>query len=248
MRDILKQLEEIKTALNLLAEKINEDKTCFFHKNNTFNKKCSVISGSFDNFSVFAERLNENIQKSIELNQTIQKRNKLEDRGVISEEDQKLRRQSSHLDHLNQVDFKALYVFAKIFLDNYTDLLSFVLAFNTKGVRFLNSHENSSVTTLFYSLDKYSGKDSIVLAFKDRCLKRLKAINIFLTQYRDIFIVHANVDGSVGTWFINHMDGGVRFLTQRPSVTPKELIFVVKNFIVESVGFVVDNKVNVLHT
>lgn len=101
---------------------------------------------------------------------------------------------------------------------------------------------NESVTKFFHSLKKYKGSDSLADKFIKEYLGKLKAIDIFLTSYRDDFIVHAHLEDINGTWFINEMNGEIRFVhSHRPSVTPEELVFVAKNYIGLSSRFIIDN-------
>jgi hypothetical protein len=246
MPDILAQLKDIRDSFNFFSKKVNEDKDYLIHKDNSFNRKFSVILSAFEDIYILGERLRSNIEESIRINGIIQQRNKLEDKDNISSEGQELRKVADGLDRFNRVDFKALYIFSKIFLDQYTDLLSFIFSFETNGIRFRNRYGSPSVTTLFHSLNSYNGDNKIINDFKNACFKKFKAVNVFLTQYRDEYVVHKNVDSSVGTWFINEMNSGIRFLTQRPSITPAELIFVVRNCIIESVNFILDNKARIL--
>lgn len=235
MPGLEQQIQEVKKSLNALSKTVNESKDCGrVHRDNSFNKNFSVILSSFEDVLVFAERLDSNTEKSIEAERVIQQRMKNEGEGKITGETQELLKVADRLTRANQTDFKALYVFSKIFLDQYTKLLYFLLSW--RGIA------NQSVTAFFHSLNNYKGEDATIISFKEKCLKRLKAVDVFLTSYRDDFVVHAELGRLTGTWFINEMNGGVRFVHKtRPSVTPEELVYVIRNYAVLSSEFIIDN-------
>lgn len=235
MKGIELQIKEIKTSLDSLSKTVNENKNYErVHRGNAFNKNFSIILSSLEDISVFAERLDLNINQSIEVERIIQHRIKKEDKDVITAEGQRLRKVGGKLNRFNQTDFKALYIFSKIFLDRYTKLFCFLLPW--RGI------SSSSITKFFHSLENYNNNDPLAIDFIKKYLKRLKAVDVFLTSYRDKFIVHAEFDNLNGTWFMNHMNGKIQFVhPSRPSVAPEEIIFVVKNYIVLSSKFIVDN-------
>jgi len=106
-----------------------------------------------------------------------------------------------------------------------------------------------SVTAFFHSLERYKGKDPLAVTFIEKYLNKLKAVDVFLTSYRDKFVVHADFNNISGTWFINEMNGSVRFVhPKRPSVTPQELVFVAKNYVVLSLKFIIDNWLSISKT
>lgn len=240
MQELELQIKEIKVFLDALSKTVNENKNYErVHRGNTFNKNFSVILSSLTDVSVFAERLDLNISQSIKIEKIIQNRNRKEDKDEITAEGQKLRKIGSKLDRFNQADFKALYIFLKIFLDKYTKLFCFLLPWRNIG--------NESITKFFHSLEKYSGEDPFVIDFIKKYLNKLKAVDVFLTSYRDKFVVHAEFDNLSGTWFMNEMNGEIRFVhPNRPSVTPEELVFVAKNYIVLSSKFIIDNWVKII--
>jgi hypothetical protein len=235
MQEFKPQIEEIKIALESLSKIANENKDFVrIHRDNIFNKNFSVVLSSLVDVSVLTERLDENIHKLIEIEKVIQQRNKKEDKDRITEDGQKLHKISDKLTRANQVDFKALYIFSKIFLDKFIKLFYLILSW--RGVN------NISITKFYHSLENYKGNDPLVVKFIDEYLKRFKAVDIFLTSYRDNYIVHAELNSISGTWFMNEMDGSIRFLHQnRPSPTPKDLIYVVKNCVILSSEFIINN-------
>jgi len=235
MQKIGPQIKEIKVSLGTISKTVNENKNYErVHRGNTFNKNFSVILSSLEDALVFAERLDSNINKSIEVERIIQRRNREKDKGKITEEGQRLRKIADELTRVNQTDFKALYVFLKIFLDKYTKLFYFLSPWRNIADR--------SITAFFHSLEKYNGKNLFAISFIEKYLNKLKAVDVFLTSYRDKFVVHAELNNLSGTWFINEMNGEIRFVhPSRPSITPKELVFVAKNYIVLSSKFITDN-------
>lgn len=142
MQELGQQIQEVKKSLDLLSKTVNENKDCErVHRGNSFNKNFSVILSSFEDVLVFAERLDLNTEKSVEVERIIQQRMKNEDRDRITEDTQNIFKTADKLTRTNQTDFKALYVFSKIFLDQYTKLLYFL--FSWRGIA------NSSVTAFF---------------------------------------------------------------------------------------------------
>jgi len=242
MQELAPQIKEIKASLDILSKTVNKNKSHErVHRGNAFNKNFSVTLSSFEDVLVFAGRLDSNISKFIEIERVIQQRNKKEDKDEIIEEGQRLRKIADKLTRANQTDFKALYIFLKIFLDKYTKLFYFLLPWRDIS--------NSSITAFFHSLEKYKGKDPFAITFIKKYLNKLKAVDVFLTSYRDKFVVHAEFNSLSGTWFINEMNGEIRFVhPNRPSVTPQELVFVAKNYVVLSSKFIVDNWLQISKT
>ena len=101
---------------------------------------------------------------------------------------------------------------------------------------------DKSVTNFYNSLEKYDGKDIDILAFRECCLKKLKAVDIFITEYRDKKIVHnQSKHKEVTEWFLNNMNGEIRFIGGgRPSMTPQEILFVVVEYIDKSSNYCID--------
>ena len=225
--DINKDLREVETHVN--AKKDLER----IHKDNQFNRRFSNLLGAFSDLDAVGRRLEDNISKVEDLNRKIQARFKLEDKDQIMEEGQRLHRESDKINHQNQADFKSLYFFAKIFSDKYTALLRFL--FNWRGIG------DKSVTNFYNDLEKYKDDDPQVILFKEACLNRLRAIDIFITQYRDKYIANDQTGHKETKWFMTDMEGGVRFIGGRSSITPKDLIFVVSGYISDTAKFVQSN-------
>ncbi|MDX9893373.1 MAG: hypothetical protein RB292_03070 [Patescibacteria group bacterium] len=236
------QIEEVREYLNKLSGGINNHKDELFslHKENSFNKRFSIVLSSFEDLSAVVDQLSLNIKESVEVEKEIQRRWYREDKDKITSEGQKLRKKAHKLTLHCQKDFKSLYIFSKIFLDKYTKLFSFITKWRGVG--------NSSITSFFNDLLKYEGEKKEIIQFKAECLNGLKSVNIFLTQYRDKFVVHHEINQVNGPWFINSMNGDIRFVNEggRPSVTPVELLFVVKNYVSISTSYVTNYWINEL--
>jgi hypothetical protein len=76
---------------------------------------------------------------------------------------------------------------------------------------------------------------------KEKIFPKLHALYVYVVEYRDTHIMHPGLDTWLDTWTLSNTDGSTRFLTQRPSSTPLELAFVIRNFIQESSDFLCDN-------
>jgi hypothetical protein len=137
-----------------------------------------------------------------------------------------------------KVDFKALYLFSKIFLDQYAKLLHFINPVD--GIRsgtierFLNSTRES--TDEFYIQFSKELRDTA-----DHVLDKL----IF---YRDKKIEHAQILNE-DIWFTNDMRGGIAIQhvdrnngESISTITPQELLNLVSNFSKTAVKFMINNK------
>lgn len=220
---------EIEEALKHFSSELNSDlaKMNFprLHKDNTFNRRFSGVLSTFADVKSVTERMTENIQTSMTLESKIQKNEEI---------DQEKHRTSSKLTSQNQTDLRTLYVNSKIFLDEYTNLLRFI--FNWRGIG------DKSVTNFYKSLEKYDGQDEGILDFKESCLKKLKAVNVYITEYRDKKVVHNQQRHKQGTeWFLNNMNGEIQFIGGgRSSITPQELLFIVIEYVDASSQFCIE--------
>ena len=80
------------------------------------------------------------------------------------------------------------------------------------------------------------------MRFKEECLNRLKAAEVYICEYRNQYVQHLNtgVDRETkGT--IHNMRGDVQFVGRRPSSTPKELGFVVNGVVKTMKKFICGN-------
>lgn len=204
---------ETKDLLDELSKKINSDivKKCFkrLHKENIFNRRFSGVLDSFTDLQTTVERLEKNIEQSIKVGREIYKEIHRGDKI-----NQELHRESDNLTKQNKADLRHFYVNAKIFLDDYTALLRFIFDWRSVGDR--------SITGFYESLKKYSGPDKDILSFKKSCITKLKAVDVYITNYRDKKVVHNQRKHKQDTeWFRNEMNGGIRFIGgDLPSLTP----------------------------
>ncbi len=220
---------EIEEILRYFSSELNSDlaKENFprLHKENAFNKRFSGVLDTFADVKSVTERLTENIQASMKIESLIQKNKEI---------DQEQHQKSSRLTSQNKSDLRTLYINSKIFLDHYTNLLRFI--FNWRGIG------DKSVTNFYNSLEKYNGNDEGILAFKECCLKKLKAVDVYITEYRDKKVVHnQSKHKEVTEWFLNSMNGDIRFIGGgRPSITPQEILFITVEYIDASSKFCID--------
>lgn len=235
--NLLSHLDDIKNTLNLFFEKFSKLPNHRVHLDNRFNKLSSVISSFFEDMAVCGERLNLNIKESVKINREIQNSDNFKYGNTIDEDGQKLRRLSNQVDRYNITDLKGLYIFAKIFLDQFIDILILSLDIEKRGVKFRNQYGNPSISKLFDFLDKYDGNEPNLIEFKEACLKSLNDVDVFITNYRDAHIVHAGLNNITQQWFMNNMDGNIYIGTSKVSVSPDKLLQVVKNCIVETLNF-----------
>lgn len=237
METISNELENIKDCLEGLSTKFNERTDLErIHRDNQFNRRLSAVLGSFSDIETLSTRLEKNINTVEEIERQIQKRITKEDKEIIQKDGQKLRKEADKINKQNMVDFKALYAFAKVFLDDYTRLIRFI--FNWRDIG------DSSVTNFYKSLNEYNGEDQQVILFKEECFNRIKAADVFITQYRDDYIIHNQRKHKETSWFINEMQGDIRFVGGRPSITPKQLIYVLSGYVCSVAAFIDKNILN----
>jgi hypothetical protein len=241
MSSILVIGKEIKELLNKLNDIASKDKSFeIIHRDNNYNKNFSILLSAYEDVYSFIKRLEKEIETLNEVEHIIQRRNRNRDSRVITKKGQRLRQISSELTKNIEADFKALYIFLKIFLDKYIQLLCFI-----KPVRNL---KHNSITQFIKSLKEIPGGDNFVNEFKRLCTQELDEINKYLTFYRDKFIVHSTLNQNFTVWFINDMRGNVQFShvdgdkkNEINSLSPRELLLVSKNFIELSTNYFVDN-------
>ena len=228
LKNIKDQLKETQSALHIFSTHINSRKDIErLHRGNLFNRRFSAMLSSYDNFETVGSRLERTILQYQILERKIQY--EMRDKRDIPDELQPLMKEANRFGRENQADFKSLYIFAKIFLDEFTALFGFI--HNWRGI------SSGSITSFYNSVTNYTGEDEKVLAFKSICLGRLKAADVFVTQYRDTHIVHDQTEHKETRWFLNDMRGGIRFIGGRPSVTPIELVFVAAGYVADTIDY-----------
>lgn len=227
-KNIKNQLQETQSALNDFSIYINGRKEIErLHRDNLFNRRFSAMLSSYSDFETVALRL----ERMIAQNQILERQIQYEMRGKknIPDELQPLMKDAHRMNKENQVDFKGLYIFAKIFLDEFTSLVGFM--HNWRGI------STRSVTSLYKALEKYVDRDKKIITFKNKCFNRLKAVNVFITQYRDNYIVHDKTEHKETRWFLNDMQGGVQIIGGRASITPVQLVFVVARYVMDTIDY-----------
>lgn len=216
----MKFVSETEEVLKDFSDFMNtkEIKTAFprLCKDNVFNRRFSAILDTFTDLKSVVERLEENITESMRIGGITQSQEEI---------NQELYKQQDKLTRQNKSDLRIIYVNSKIFLDEYVGLLAFI--FNWRGI------SNGSVTQFYKSLSDYNELDEEIIAFKELCLNRLKAINVYITEYRDDKVVHNHGKHKQETeWFLNNMNGEIRLVGGgRPSITPQEVLFIVVEFV-----------------
>jgi len=233
--------KEIKQLLNKLNDIASKDKALErIHRDNNYNKFFSILLSAYEDVDSFTKRLEKEIEALNKIEHVLQRRNRNRDSYIISKKGQKLRQTSSELTQNIEADFKALYIFLKIFFDKYIQLLCFI-----KPVRNLRHY---SITQFTKSLKEIPDSDNFVNGFKRLCTQELDKIDRYLTFYRDKFIVHSTLNQNFTVWFINDMRGNVKFShvnvdkkDEINSLSPFELLVASKNFIELSTNHFVDN-------
>ena len=158
------ELERIEKAINTFSDYDKDKRIKRIHNENRLNKNYSIILSSFADLKVLSVRLGENIENLVALEKKIRKMPAYiaVESGRYPEEVQIEMRKSGKLQAEVKVDFKALYLFSKILIDQYTKFLHFINPVDgIKGgavVSFLNSSQNHNINSPFYqSLIKEMG-------------------------------------------------------------------------------------------
>lgn len=224
-----KDLKNINDNLRLFENHIRALGDTRIHKDNSFNRRFSVVLESFSDVETLALRLQENIKKVEDFNREIQVRNLKEDAVTIFEEGQVLRRELDKIDNNNRVDLKSIHIFTKIFLDHYTSLFKFI--FNWPGI------SDRSITSFNESLKVYSGTNFQVIDFKKSCEGLLEEIFNLITDYRDKSIVHNQTGHKETKWFLTDVNGGVQLIGKQKSLTPEQVINLTQRYIQSTVNF-----------
>jgi len=98
MKTILNELKNIKNCLKNLGTNFNKKKDLKrIHKNNQFNRRLSTVLNSFSDIETIITRLEKNINDVQSIEKQIQKRFNNEDRELIQEYGQKLRKKAHEI-------------------------------------------------------------------------------------------------------------------------------------------------------
>ncbi len=210
------------------------------HNDNMFNKGHSVILSSFDEIKTLSYRLGTNIKNWVEQERKVQKMPAWQNTksGRYPDEVQVEMKASDQLMKDVKIDFKALYLFSKIFLDQYVKFLHFINPMD--GIKsgtvekFLNSLKESD-NEFYKQLSQELGETS------DQILNKL-------TFYRSKKIEHTQILNE-DTWFLNDMRGGIAIQhIDRDSkesistIRPQELLGLVRDFSTKTSAFTLNNK------
>lgn len=161
--------------------------------------------------------------------------------SVLCDEHQTLIQRSETLLARNQVDLKSLYIFSKIFFDQYLEFMDYVLQIERHGIVIRTRKNDVSISSFYGSLKKYSGDDEFLKQLKEAIYTRLHALYVFVVEYRNSHVMHSGLDLWSDTWTLSNPDGSTRFLTGRPSSTPLELAFVIRNFLKDTSDYICVN-------
>jgi hypothetical protein len=234
---------EIENSIKLFSEFDKTKDIQRIHKKNMFNKGHSMILSSFDEIKTLSHRLGMNIGQWVEQEHKIQRMPEWQNTksGRYPDEVQIEMKKSDHLMKEVKVDFKALYLFSKIFLDQYAKFLNFI---NPKdGIR------SGSVEKFLNSM-KESNDEFYSQFLKELGLTADHIINK-LTFYRSKKIEHVQILNE-DTWFMNDMQGGIAIKhvdrdngEGTSTITPKELLTLVLNFSKTAYEFMNINKLKI---
>jgi len=238
MFDIL--LNEIEGSVKSFSDFDKTREIPRIHNDNMFNKGHSMILSSFDEIKTLAHRLGMNIKKLTEQDREVQRMPAWQNTksGRYPDEVQIEMKKSDQFMKEVKVDFKALYLFSKIFLDQYTKFIHFI---NPRdGIRsgtvekFLNSMKESNDEFYIQFLNKFG--DTV-----DDILNKL-------AFYRSKKIEHVQILNE-DTWFMNDMRGSIAIQhvdrnngESVSTITPQELLTLVMNFSKTVSEFVINNK------
>lgn len=235
------------TLLNEIEESVKSfsdfDKTREIpriHNDNMFNKGHSMILSSFDEIKTLAHRLGMNIKKWVEQEREVQRMPAWQNTksGRYPDEVQIEMRKSDQFMKEVKVDFKALYLFSKIFLDQYAKFLHYVNPRN--GIR------SGTVEKFLNSIKE--NNDEFYMQLSEELGDTIDHILDKLTFYRSKKIEHVQILNE-DTWFMNDMRGGIAIQhvdrnngESVSTITPQELLTLVMNFSKTVSAFMINNK------
>ncbi|MFA5210995.1 MAG: hypothetical protein WC414_00635 [Patescibacteria group bacterium] len=189
--------KNIRDKISNISNILNKEK---YNKGNKLNRRISVVLRSFYDIETIFTRLERNIFLFERNEREIQKENNIN--NTINELGQILRKKSEAINRENSLDLKCLYIFIKIFLDDFTELFRSLYDWRDIGDR--------SITKFYNKLKVYSGDDERVKKFKDKNLPMLKEIIDSIVNYRNVDIVHNQKKHKQCTWFMSDMRHNVK--------------------------------------
>ena len=234
------EIKKIEESIKCFSEFDEGKKIQRIHKDNMFNKGHSIILSSFDEIKTLSNRLGENIEAWVNQESRIQRMPAWQNTksGQYPDKVQVEMKKADQLMKEVKVDFKALYLFSKIFLDKYTKFLHFINP--AEGIRsgtverFLNSLKESS--------------DQFYKDFKSSLGSTSNEIIEKLTFYRSKKIEHVQILNE-DTWFMNDMRGGIAIEhvdrnngENISTISPRELLNLLGDFSSIASDFFINNK------
>ncbi len=220
------KIDQLRQTIKSFSNFDKENKISRIHKDNMFNKGHSLIIGTFSEIETLYNRLGSNIQKSIAQQRIIQnmpawKNNK---GGAYPEEVQIELRKSDILSKEIRVDFKAIYLFSVILLDQYVKFLHFINPVD--GIK------SGTVEKFLNTLDS----DKFYKKLKIELASNTEDILSKLNFYRSKKITHRQILNE-DTWFMNDMRGSIQIShvdrnsgKSTNTITPIELLEILINF------------------
>jgi len=241
--NLLELSQQMEDAIRKIESTIQAHKDHPIHTRNHFNRKFSILLSFMGDVQVIIQRLHEQAEEKRLVEREGKKHWPHTKDGVLCDEHQVLMQRSSTLLARNQVDLKSLYIFSKIFFDQYGEFMDYILQVERRGIviRTKNGKGDISISSLHGSLERYSGDDEFLKHFKDAIYKRLHALYVYVVEYRNSHVMHSGLDLWSDTWTLSNPDGSTRFLTGRSSSTPLELAFVIRNFLKDTSGYICGN-------
>lgn len=202
MTNLLLKISEIEVAIKAFSDFDAEKRIKRLHLENRFNKNHSIILGGFEDLKVLSRRLDDTIQELVAQESRVQQMPayKQTKSGLYPAEVQIEMKKCDRLSAEVKVDFKALYLFSKILLDQYVKFLYFVNPID--GVR------SGSVASFLNSIENVDSK----IHFYEQLIEKLKITSTHvldkLVFYRDKKIEHSQLLNE-DVWFMNDMRGGI---------------------------------------
>lgn len=234
------EIKQIEESLKSFSEFDKEKEIPRIHKGNMFNKGHSMLLGSFDETKTLATRLGSNIEAWVEQERKVQRMPAWQntESGQYPDDVQIEMKKADQLMKEVKVDFRALYLFSKIFLDQYAKFLHFVNP--VEGIR------SGTIERFLNSLDET--QDEFYKDLTNTLGDTSGAVTEKLTFYRDKKIEHAPILNE-DTWFINNMRGGIAIHhinrdngENISTISPQELLNLVAAFSTVTSEFFIKNK------
>lgn len=193
------KIDQLKQIIKDISNFDKENKISRIHKDNMFNKGHSLILKSFSEIEFICNRLSLNIQNSIIQQRLIQNMPTWKNHvaGIYPEEVQIELRKSDKLSKEIEVDFKVIYLFSVILLDQYVKFLHFINP--ADGIK------SGTVEKFINTLDS----DKFYKKLKLELGNNTDDILSKLSFYRNKKITHRQILNE-DTWFINDMRGGIK--------------------------------------